>query len=141
MKYRRLSRRWFTNVALVILLILIIVAVALFLFIRSYYYDTARMKVEVMTQDEIHSVFNLYGASTSGFDLAARDYVEGYPDKNSIAVWGINRAGKVIVSSTGFAISSDVSMPDFDEAVSNDTGTALWMGRLPSGEKIMRFGA
>ena len=54
-----------------------------------------------------------------------------------MAVWVIDKNGKVVVTSSGFAISDDVEIPEYADAKISSSGSAIWTGRLPSGEKIM----
>lgn len=137
MKFVGITKRWFSNVASIVFIILIAVSIAAFMIVKSYYYGAAAMTVDVMDASEMASTFAMYGASKSGFEVAARDYVEGFTDKDKVAVWVINNKGKVIVSSSGFSISDSVDMPDYTSALEDGSGSASWTGRLPSGEKIM----
>ncbi len=137
MKYMSITKRWLLNVASIVLAILIVVAVLLFLIIRNYYYGAARMTVEIMTPEEITSMFGMYGASASGFESAAREYCENFASADTMAVWVIDKTGKVVVTSSGFAISDDVEIPEYESAKQSDRGFAIWTGKLPSGEKIM----
>ncbi|MBR3620963.1 MAG: sensor histidine kinase [Clostridia bacterium] len=139
MKYMSITKRWFLTVASLVFVILVAVAFLVYGLILNYYYGAARMTVEAMNAGEINSIFSLYGASTAGFEDAARNYVENFQSKDKLAVWIINRKGKVIVSSNGFSISDDVNMPDYTDALNSPEGTARWIGRLPSGEKIMSY--
>ena len=139
MKDRSIIQRWLRNVASIMLVIIIAVSILIFMFLRSYYYGAARMTVEELSPSKMSSLFGLYGASNTGFEDAARDYVENFSNKDKLALWVINSEGKVIVSSNGFSINDKVEMPDYDAALSSGSGTADWIGRLPSGEKIMAY--
>lgn len=139
MKYMSITKRWFINVASIFFAILIAVSVAVFFLIRAYYYGAAEMQVKELSYGEVSSIFGLYGAKNSGFEEAARQYVDNYQNKDKLAVWTINSKGRVIVSSNGFTIREAVDMPDYEEAISNDEHSAMWVGKLPSGEKIMAY--
>lgn len=138
MKFMGITKRWFLNVASIVVVILITVSVVLMLSLRSYYYGVADMTLDVYSADEIASSFSHYGdASSDGFEKAGRDFVENFPHKDSMAVWIIDDQGNVILSSSGFDIKGKVDMPDYNEAITNRVDSAKWTGRLPSGEKIM----
>ncbi len=137
MKYQGITRRWLLNVASIVLVILILVSAFLYLIIRNYYYGTAQMTVEAMTAEEISTIFGMYGASTTGFEDAAREYCENFASADTMAVWVISKSGKVVVTSSGFAIADNVEIPEYEEAKASPDSSALWTGRLPSGEKIM----
>lgn len=137
MKFLGITKRWFLTVASIIIVILIVASTFLFLSMRSYYYGVADMALDSHSADEVATQFNLYlDSTTGGFEDAGRSYIDSFPDKDSMAVWIIDKGGSVILSSSGFEIEEKVEMPDFVAAVSGE-GTSKWIGRLPSGEKIM----
>ncbi len=137
MRFVGITKRWFLNIASVVVLILITVSFALLLSLRSYYYSVANLALDSYSAEELASSFNLYGdAATDGFKSAGRNFVESFPDKDSMAVWIIDSSGNVMLSSSGFEIKGRVTMPDYEEAMSG-TNNAKWTGRLPSGEKII----
>ncbi len=137
MKFVGITKRWFLNVASIFVLILIVASVLLLLSMRNYYYGIASMALDSYSADEIASTFNRYGDASSGFEAAGREFIETFPDKETMAVWLIDGAGNVLLSSSGFEIKGEVEMPDFVNAINSTTGIAKWTGRLPSGEKIM----
>ena len=137
MKFVGITKRWFLNVASIFVLILIVASVLLLLSMRNYYYGIASMALDSYSADEIASTFNRYGDASSGFEAAGREFIETFPDKETMAVWLIDGAGNVLLSSSGFEIKGEVEMPDFVNAMNSTTGIAKWTGRLPSGEKIM----
>lgn len=132
-----ITKRWFLNIASVVVLILLTVSFALLLSMRSYYYSVANLALDSYSAQELSASFSLYGdAATDGFRTAGRNFVENFPDKDSMAVWIIDSSGNVILSSSGFEIKGRVTMPDYEEAM-NGTNNAKWRGNLPSGEKII----
>ena len=95
------------------------------------------MTLDTHSADEVATQFNLYlDSSVGGFEDAGRNYIDNFPDKDTVAVWIIDKGGNVVLSTSGFEIKEKVEMPDFVAAVSGE-GTSRWTGRLPSGEKIM----
>ena len=137
MNYLSITKRWFINVASIVIVILLTVSVLLLLSMRNYYYGVASMALDSYTSDKIASTLSLYDASSSGFESAGREFVENFQDKDIMAVWIIDRNGKIILSSSGFQIKENVDMPDYINALNNSNGIARWTGKLPSGEKIM----
>lgn len=137
MKFVGITKRWFLSVASVVILILISVSIALLLSIRSYYYSVADMALDSYSAEEISANFRLYGdAATDGFRAAGRNFVENFPDKDSMAVWIIDSSGNIILSSSGFEIKGKVTMPDYETALKGENN-AKWQGELPSGENII----
>ena len=137
MNYLSITKRWFINVASIVIAILLTVSVLLLLSMRNYYYGVASMALDAYTSDKIASTFSLYDASSSGFESAGREFVENFQDKDIMAVWIIDRNGNIILSSSGFQIKENVDMPDYVNALNSSNGIARWTGKLPSGEKIM----
>lgn len=138
MKFIGITKRWFLNVASIIIVILITVSIVLLLSMRNYYYGVASMALDSYSADEIASTFSLYGDEASdAFEAAGREFIESFPDKETMAVWLIDKSGNIILSSSGFEIKEQVEMPDFVNAINSELGVAKWTGRLPSGEKIM----
>lgn len=138
MKFIGITKRWFLNVASIVIVILITVSIVLLLSMRNYYYGVASMALDSYSADEIASTFSLYGDEASGgFEAAGREFIENFPDKETMAVWLIDKSGNIILSSSGFEIKEQVEMPDFVNAVNSGLGAAKWTGKLPSGEKIM----
>lgn len=137
MRFVGITKRWFLNIASVVVLILITVSFALLLSMRSYYYSVANLALDSYSAQELSASFSLYGdAATDGFRTAGRNFVENFPDKDSMAVWIIDSSGNVMLSSSGFEIKGRVTMPDYEEAM-DGTNNAKWRGKLPSGEKII----
>ncbi len=137
MNYLSITKRWFVNVASVVIVILLTVSVVLILSMKNYYYDIASMTLDSYSSDKLSSTFSLYDSTYAGFETAGRDFVENFPDKEKMAVWVIDRNGNVILSSSGFQIKENVVMPDYINALNSEHGVSKWTGKLPSGEKIM----
>ena len=137
MNYLSITKRWFINVASIVIVILLSVSVLLLLSMRNYYYGVASMALDAYSSDKIASSFSRYEASSSGFEKAGRDFVENFPDKDIMAVWIIDKNGDIILSSSGFDIKEKVDMPDYVNALNSEHGSARFTGKLPSGEKIM----
>ncbi len=138
MKFMGITKRWFLNVASIVIVILITVSVALLFFMKNYYYGVADMTLNSYSADEITASFSHYGdAASDGFENASREFIESFPQKDQMAVWAINSSGEVILSSSGFNIEGNVEMPEYLEARANKLDSAKWTGKLPSGEKIM----
>ncbi|MBQ2847965.1 MAG: HAMP domain-containing histidine kinase [Clostridia bacterium] len=138
MKFVGITKRWFLNVASIVVIILVSVSVALLFSLRSYYYSAASMTLDSYSSEEIASTLNLYGdTSEKGFETAGRKFVETFPDKETMAVWLIDSNGNIVLSSSGFEIKGEVEMPDYVQALVNGEESAKWIGKLPSGEKIM----
>lgn len=138
MKLTGITKRWFRNVASIVIVILLALSVALFVTFRNYYYDSVERTLDYYTADEITATFSLYGdSSNNGFEKASRNFIENFYDKDVMSAWIIDKTGAVVLTTSGFDIKGDVEMPDYVDAMNNGIGFAKWTGRLPSGEKVM----
>ncbi len=136
MKFVGITKRWFLNVALIVIAIVISVSLVLAFSLKNYYYGVAEIALDNYSADEISSSFSLHGVKDSkSFEAAGRNFIANFQDIDSIAVWIIDSYGNIILTSSGFEIKGDVEMPDFNIAINE--GSAKWIGKLPSGEKIM----
>lgn len=138
MKFMGITKRWFINVALIVIAIIISLSLVLIFSMRNYYYGVASMALDNYSADEISSSFSLYGVEDAdGFENAGRNFIANFQDKDIMAVWIIDSYGNIILTSSGFEINDEVEMPDFNAAINGETSSGRWTGRLPSGERIM----
>ena len=127
-------RRWFTSGPVLVMTILLLVFIAVFIIGRYYYRSAADNAVQNMYSNSVERFF-VTETDNSSFENAARLYVDSFEDKDIMDVWVIDTDGHVVVSSSGFPVA-DQSMPDFNEAMKNSTGTADFHGRNIYGESI-----
>lgn len=135
LKLSGIYRRWFTSSPVLIMTILLLVFLAVFVIARYYYVSAAENAVHSMFTN---SVTTFFASETDNvtFEDAAREYVESFEDKDLMDVWVIDAKGHVVVSSSGFPVA-DQAIPDFEEAIHNETGNADFHGRNSYGESIM----
>ncbi|MBO5409692.1 MAG: HAMP domain-containing histidine kinase [Clostridia bacterium] len=138
MRFMSITKRWFMNVASIVIMILVIVATILLISVSRYYYGVVDMALDAYSVQNVSTTLSLYGntSSSSGFLTAGRKFIENFPDEDIMAVWLIDSNGSVVLSTTGFEIKGDVEMPDYYAALDDSSGTAKWTGALPSGERI-----
>ncbi len=137
MKFVGISKRWFLNVASIVILILVTVSAVLLLLLSRYYYGLVDMALDSYSVEEISTTFGLYGkSSTGGFVNAGRQFIENFPDDDIMAVWIIDSNGNIALTSSGFEIKGEIEMPDYVSALNDIDKTAKWTGKLPSGESI-----
>ena len=137
MKTKGISWRWLLNSLGIILLVLVTLIITLSYVVQGYVYNGIQQTVNGRS-GELTNVFAGYGQRTAGeFSTAARAYVESSPSKESMEMMVLNSAGKIIVTSTGFAPDQDQPMPDYQAALADPDGYGTWKGELSSGEKVM----
>ena len=137
MKTTGITRRWMLNSLGVILLILVTLILSLSFVVRGYVYNGIQQAINGRS-GELTNVFADYGRKSPGeFSTAARNYVENFPNKESMELMVFNSNGKIIITSIGFAPDQTQPMPDYKAALDDPGGYGTWTGRLTSGEKVM----
>lgn len=137
-----ISKRWFFGTFCVIAGIIILISISSFLLIFNHYYNYIEMTLDSRASDLVNSYFSQYiGSNNETFVSGAVRFIESFSDKDIMEVWVIDKAGKPIVSSSGFDIDSETVMPDYDLALISDTDKGKWIGKLSGGEKVMAITA
>ncbi|MBR3753828.1 MAG: HAMP domain-containing histidine kinase [Clostridia bacterium] len=137
-KLSGVTKRWIYSAFSVIAGIILAVAVTAVFLVKGYYYNYVEMTLDSHASDLVNNYFSNYiGTGDDTFVSGAINFVENFSDKDMMDVWVIDSSGRPVVSSSGFEIQDNMSMPDYDLAVSSDTNKGLWTGRLSNGEKVM----
>lgn len=135
--FKGITKRWILNTLSVIFTIIVLIVVSM-IAVVVYLYQSSVQQTLNTTSNELSLVFSDYMSDNSNtFASTARDYVENFEKKEQMAVMAINSTGRIIMTSTGFAPDEKVELPDFDTAKQSKDGTALWSGKLDSGESAM----
>ncbi len=134
-----ITRRWVLNTLSVIVLILVVVNVSSSISIKEYYYAMAESTIDSKVQKTaVQTFFKSYTDSSDYmFEEGARDFVENFSYSYLMDVWVLDAQGNLIVSSAGFTVSDSSDMPDYADAIENESGSATWTGKNSGGEKIM----
>lgn len=138
MHFNGITKRWVLNTLGVISALLLLVSIIASIAIHFYYYEYVEMTLNSRADDSVSNFFSLYSNTDEQFESRAREFVEGFKAKDIMEVWVIDKQGNVIISSSGFPVNDPPEMPDYQEALqSTKSDTARWIGKLPSGEKVM----
>ena len=134
--FRGITRRWVLSTMLVIFLIIALSTTGV-IFSIVYLFNNEVERELSSVSNELSAVFDDYKAdNSSAFASGAKEYVEDFRHKEEMEVMAINSTGRIILTSSGFSYDENESMPDFDEAKENSTGSAFYKGELGSGENI-----
>lgn len=133
-KQQGLARRWAINILSVVAATIAVVETVFIFVVHEYYFSTVRQYLE-NKMSAITASFSSYSAgSYSDFELGARQYVEGFNERDKMEVQIIGPGGNVIMSTNGF-------LPDknerYDGKETDLGGVTLKQGRLSSGEEVM----
>lgn len=136
-KIEGLTRRWFINIIGLIFVLLVVVFIVASFSIKAFYYNSVE---SILNSGSSSSAVNYFATnldSGTSLESSAAQFIDSYSYKDKTTVWIINNEGSVIASSDGF-INNHESMPDYEAAVSNKTGTGKYVGKINNGnEKIM----
>ncbi|MBQ7740357.1 MAG: sensor histidine kinase [Eubacterium sp.] len=135
-KAEGITRRWIINILAVIALAFLAAFIILSVGIKNYYYNTTESIVNSGASESAVSYFQNNLKAGNSLEASAADFVNSYSYKNRTTLWIIDNDGDVILSSSGFAIDKQ-EMPDYDEAMQNESKSAKFIGKAANGEKMM----
>lgn len=128
-----ITRRWIINIFTVVFVVVCIFTIAASFAVRSYYVSSARQSL--MNKADIDaSYFEEFYASQAELTSGVRGYVESFPQKDRIELMVANSAGRITLTSSGFA-ADDAAPPDVASALNEDT--ASYVGENSYGENII----
>ena len=136
LKTEGITRRWLINIIGVIAALFIITFIVASFGIKTYYYNSVEDIVNSGASDSAVSYFTNNIENGNSIESSAAEFVNSYSYKNRTTLWIIDEDGNIVISSSGFKVDKQ-KMPDFDEAFSNESGTAKYVGRIDNGEKVM----
>lgn len=135
--FKGITKRWILNTFGVIIAVITLLIICLSVSVQSLCYSSIEQSL-LNRNSELSAVFPGYKCeNTATFQSTATKYVEDFQYKESMELAVINANGRVTVTSTGFEPEEGISMPDYENALEDDTGFAQWTGKLSSGEKVM----
>lgn len=130
--FKSIAMRWLFKVYLIIALAVIAIAIILSTLFSTLIFNT----VQSQATDYAQGFENLSSADKNSFYDLAINLSDEFEYKNKIEVQIIDTTGRVIVSTTGFQPSDDVS-GEYARALAASSGTALYRGKNSGGEQIM----
>lgn len=135
MAKKSITKRWIFNNFGVVLLVMVVIEMAFIYAIQNYYYSSAKQYL-VSKLNAVTSVLSIHSQdSAANFSAEMRNMLETFNEKDKIELMAVNSKGKVVLTSSGFSPDVSIAMPDYEEAAAG--GEGYYVGRLPSGEKIM----
>lgn len=135
--FKGITRRWLFSTFGVILAIIVLLVVCLNIGVRSVCYHTVE-KVLTDRSGDLEDVFPDYAsASMADFLDSAMGYASDFAYQDEMEVEVINAAGRVVLTSSGFTVEEEQDMPDYTEALADESGFGRFTGSLSSGEKVM----
>lgn len=134
-KIEGITKRWLINIIGVIVILFIVAFILSSLAVKNYYYSSVENIVSSGASDSAVSYFTKNIANGNSLEESAAEFVNSYSNKDTTTIWIIDDKGNVILSSSGFSVEEQ-EMPDYTEAMTNETGEAKFVGRIGK-EKVM----
>ena len=103
--FKSIAMRWLFKVYLIIVLAVVAIAILLSALFVTLIFNTVQSQAVKYAQD----FENLHLADKNSFYDVAINLSDDFEYKNKIEIQVINNAGKVIVSTTGFQSSDDIT--------------------------------
>lgn len=136
MAMKRITKRWILN-SLVVILFILITAQILFAFgIRGYYYNSVKQILTSNVKSNITLLETYFQDSSVDLTTEVRNIVSNFNAKDIMELMVIDANGNIVLSSSGFNQSSKMYMPDFNDAMSSDSGYGEFQGNI-NGENVM----
>lgn len=133
-----ITKKWLIKSVTLITALVVFVVLLLSLLVHRSYYNTAESVLRSGYNNIVSRYFALYAGDTDeSFNRAAAGYIDIYSLGDTVDVWVIDRHGKVVASSDGFAVPGNTEMPDYRAALSAQSAKSFWTGKTSGGEKIM----
>ena len=135
MAKKSITKRWIINNLGVVVLVMLMLDLAFIYSIQSYFYSSARQYL-VSKINAVTSVLSVHSQdSSANFSAEMRNMLETFNEKDKIELMAINSKGRVVLTSSGFSPDENMLMPDYEKAM--EDGEGYYIGKMPSGEKIM----
>lgn len=130
--FKSIAMRWLFRVYLIIALAVIAIAIILSTIFTTLIFNT----VQSQATDYAQGFENLSSADKNSFYDLAINLSDEFEHKDKIEVQIIDSTGRVIVSTTGFQPSDDVSV-EYSRAIAASSGMSIYRGKNSGGEQIM----
>ncbi|MDE6502526.1 MAG: HAMP domain-containing histidine kinase [Ruminococcus sp.] len=135
MAKKSITKRWIVNNLGVVVLVMLMLDLIFIYAIQSYFYSSARQYL-ISKINAVTSVLSVHSQdNAANFSAEMRNMLETFNEKDKIELMAINSKGRVVLTSSGFSPDENLLMPDYEQAM--ESGEGSFIGRMPSGEKIL----
>lgn len=134
---KSITYRWIINSFGVIFAVLVALEIGIAIFIRNYYYSGIKQAL-ISRSVHINTIFANSGYNlTTDFEASAREFMEGFTEKDKMELMVLDKIGKVVITSSGFTPDIETSYPDYDKALKSESDYGIWTGRIEGSENVM----
>lgn len=134
--FNGLTRRWFIQTTIIVIAFLLVICVIGAYIVHSYYYNSVDRRMLNYSNSAVDTYFESFSSDDATFEKGARSFIYDFKDKFTVEVWIIDKYGNVVISSSGFPVSSSSAVPEYESAITDLSSVARWSGKLDSGEKV-----
>lgn len=135
-KVEGITKRWLINIIGVIAILFVVAFIACSFGIKTYYYNTVESMVNSGASESAVNYFSNNIENGYSLEECAAEFMDSFSYKDRTTLWIIDDNGDVALSSSGFSIVNQ-DMPDYNEALKNETGVSRYIGKVENGEKVM----
>ena len=135
--FKGITKRWLLSTFGVVLAIIVLLIVCLNIAVHSICYSAVEKALTDRSEDLTAFFPDYISGDMSDFLDNAMGYASDFAYKDEMEIEIVNASGHVVLTSSGFTAEEEQKMPDYDEALVNDSGFACRTGKLSSGEKVM----
>ena len=138
-KIKGITQRWLINSLGLILAVLFALEIGLALVVRSYFYNGVSREISSRASVLTSFFGRFVNGTQSEFEAGAKEFVEGFNEKEKMEISVFDRYGNLVITSSGFLHDTKEVMPDFELAVTKKENYGQWIGKLSSGEDVIAF--
>ncbi len=132
-----IKSRWIKHILLVIIAIMFVFSCVIIYSASTRYYNSAELTIRARNSKSVDTFFSTYsGGDADSFTLGAYKFVENFLYRDIMEVWVIDKNGRMIVSSSGFNVSSSTQWEDYELALKAPDNIGVKRQRLDSGEPV-----
>lgn len=132
-----IKSRWIKHILLIIIAILFVFSCVIIYSASTRYFNSAELTIRARNSKSVDTFFSTYNnGDPDSFTLGAYKFVENFLYRDIMEVWVIDKNGKLIVSSSGFNVSSSTEWVDYELALKAQDKIGVKRQRLDSGEPV-----
>lgn len=140
-KLKGITKRWIMHVLLVVLLIVVIAEVVAFVAIHNFFYEKVRQELYYQAGAATTAFARNSAIDKSEFLHTAKQYVEGFTEKEKMEIEILDAQGSPYACSSGLKYEMLVMNDDIKFALDAGNDYGEWTGKNENGERIMAVSA
>lgn len=136
MKVARLTKRWILKSFIIIVAVLIAIEALVIAITHNSYYNQAQQIVRTRATVIQNTLFSYAADNDSDYYERTRELIENFSEKNLMELVAIDKNKKPLMSSSGFAPKTELSLEDITLAQKSENGVGEALQKNINGENI-----